>query len=406
MYENKVRQVHIEVTDKCNSECPVCPRNMSGGLIHPNIKNIQLGLDYFKLLGEDFIKDIEQWQFCGTRGDPMANTEIVEILKYIRSINYKARLCITTNGGIGGVKRFKEISNIVGGRGYVTFSVDGWEDTNHIYRKNVRWDKVRANMDAYLSGSGIMKWEYLVFKHNSHQIWDAIKFAKEHNIWLVLKEPFGFEGAFDFEGDGLKHIMSLLVYSSKDGAFLYHIWPETNMKIPKYYRESQQAGMGEKYFGAKRHKRQHPKALTETDKFPPFEVGVRQLKQWEWLRRYDPKDFEIDCVVKQRDEVFIDVDGMFVPCCFIASNKFMDEPQVRGMFRGHEKDLVPTETWKPADILQSHFFQKTMPDAMNGNLKDDVGTCHTCINFCGKMPKPTKEEYVSKGGKFQYQQPH
>ena len=59
MYESHPKMVHIEITDKCNSECAVCPRNIKGGTIHPNIKNIQLGVDYFKLLGADFLSQIE-----------------------------------------------------------------------------------------------------------------------------------------------------------------------------------------------------------------------------------------------------------------------------------------------------------------------------------------------------------
>ena len=81
MYKGEIKRVHVELSDKCNAECPICPRSYYGGIVHPNIKNIQLGLDYFKLLGPEFIRNVNFWLFCGTRGDPMANTEIVEIVE-------------------------------------------------------------------------------------------------------------------------------------------------------------------------------------------------------------------------------------------------------------------------------------------------------------------------------------
>ena len=163
------------------------------------------------------------------RGDPVANTEIVEILQYIRSINNKAEIQIRTNGGIGGVERFKQISEIIGGNGFLVFSVDGWEDTNHIYRKNVKWHKVKANMDAYLSGPGIMHWDYIVFKHNYHQISLAKEFARKNNIHLELKEPFGFEDEYK-----TREVYTLPVYSKQTHELLYEIEPETENEIPKW----------------------------------------------------------------------------------------------------------------------------------------------------------------------------
>ena len=376
--ETPIRMVHIEVTDKCNSECPVCPRNFNGGQVHPNIKNIQLGLDYFKLLGEDFMKEIVQWQFCGTRVNPTANTEIVEICKYIRSVSPWVKIIIRSNGGIGGVERYKELSEIIGSRGFFVFSVDGWEDTNHIYRKNVRWDKVRANMDAYLSGPGIMHWDFIVFKHNHHQIPQAIEFAKKNNIHLELKEPFGFERNV---GSDKAFVTDLPVYDRKTGDLLYVIEPETDNEIPNFIHGYQPGRMGTKYLGAKIEKINHAQNNKNQGKAFPA------LTDYSFLRNYEPSDFEYKCEAIERSELFIDCDGMFIPCCFIASAQFMGEPQILDMYSKVDKTkLFPTETWRPADILQTEFFTKIMPDAFDGKLDDAAGSCHTCVNMCGKMP--------------------
>jgi molybdenum cofactor biosynthesis enzyme MoaA len=373
MYDSHPKMVHIEVTDKCNSECAVCPRNSFGGTIHENIKNIQLGVDYFKLLGEDFISKIETWHFCGTRGDPMANTEIVEILQYIKSINNKAEIQIRTNGGIGGVERFKQISEIIGYNGFLCFSVDGWEDTNHIYRKNVKWNKVRANMDAYLAGPGICHWDYIVFKHNYHQIQFAKEFATEHNIHLELKEPFGFEDEYK-----TREVYTLPVYSRQTEKLLYEIEPETEHEIPDFLKGHQPGGMGTKFYGAtvKKHtwpEKSNPAWLKE--QYPPMSF-------YSYLKT---QKHEYDCEAIDKAEVFIDCDGQFLPCCFIASEQFMGEPQIRNMLSTVDTTLhYPSENWTPQDILQSKFFVKTIPDGFAGKLDDEAGSCHTCVKFCGR----------------------
>ena len=64
----------------------------------------------------------------------------------------------------------------------VKFAVDGLEDTNHLYRRKVNWGKVWANMTAYSQAGGFGIWNFIIFKHNEHQIDQALKKAKELNL--------------------------------------------------------------------------------------------------------------------------------------------------------------------------------------------------------------------------------
>jgi hypothetical protein len=61
---------------------------------------------------------------------------------------------------------------------YVVFSIDGLEDTNHLYRRNVHWDKVMANTSAFINAGGSAHWDMLIFKHNEHQLDDAEELAR------------------------------------------------------------------------------------------------------------------------------------------------------------------------------------------------------------------------------------
>ena len=77
---------------------------------------------------------------------------------------------------------------------YVIFSVDGLEDTNHIYRRNVKWNKVSDNMYCYSQTGATGIWEFLKFKHNEHQLKEAKEMADWLGFEIRFKNPNGFEG--------------------------------------------------------------------------------------------------------------------------------------------------------------------------------------------------------------------
>ena len=56
---------------------------------------------------------------------------------------------------------------------FAVFSVDGLEDTNHIYLRNTIFSKIMKNADAFISAGGIAHWDYIVFRHNEHQVESA-----------------------------------------------------------------------------------------------------------------------------------------------------------------------------------------------------------------------------------------
>lgn len=78
---------------------------------------------------------------------------------------------------------------------YVIFSVDGLEDTNHIYRRNVKWHKVISAMETYGNTGARGIWEFLKFKHNEHQKDEVLQLAQKLGFPVRFKNPNGFEGA-------------------------------------------------------------------------------------------------------------------------------------------------------------------------------------------------------------------
>ena len=197
IYEN-VRAVHLEASTLCNSICPWCPRynNFSPNL-NPNLVEEVYTLKRFKdHFPQDFIKQINFWTFAGDYGDPCTSPELLPILEYITEVQPDSAMQINTNGGMKTTPFWIALGELFekNHSRYVIFSVDGLEDTNHIYRRNVKWNKVRDNMYCYSQTGATGIWEFLKFKHNEHQLKEAKEMADWLGFEIRFKNPNGFEG--------------------------------------------------------------------------------------------------------------------------------------------------------------------------------------------------------------------
>jgi MoaA/NifB/PqqE/SkfB family radical SAM enzyme len=96
---------------------------------------------------------------------------------------------MNTNGAINNTAWWQELAGILNGTfDYVVFSIDGLEDTNHIYRKNVVWNKLVENVQAYVNADGSAHWEMLIYQHNEHQIELAEQTARDLGFnWFRTK---------------------------------------------------------------------------------------------------------------------------------------------------------------------------------------------------------------------------
>ena len=75
-----------------------------------------------------------------------------------------------------------------GPKDYCVFSIDGLEDTNHLYRRNVKWEKVIENARSFITAGGKAHWDMLVFEHNKHQVDEAKSYANKLGfVWFRSK---------------------------------------------------------------------------------------------------------------------------------------------------------------------------------------------------------------------------
>lgn len=186
--DQKIQVLHLEPTDACNAACPQCLRETDitfdkNDLHHLTVEQIKSIVDV------DTIKNLNKMFMCGTYGDPAAGKHTLEIYRYFRSITPTITLGMNTNGGLRNTDWWQELADLLNQpRDYVVFSIDGLEDTNHIYRVNVKWTKVLENAQAFIRAGGNAHWEMLVFEHNQHQVEQAQQMAKELGFkWFRAK---------------------------------------------------------------------------------------------------------------------------------------------------------------------------------------------------------------------------
>ena len=112
---------------------------------------------------------------------------MIEIIKYFYHLDNKEKdIWVHVNGGSRNESFWSELGELskeLNNRLTVIFGIDGDEETNHLYRKNVDWKTLQKNWRAYISAGGKAGWQFIVFKWNQHQIDDIKK----------LSETEGFE---------------------------------------------------------------------------------------------------------------------------------------------------------------------------------------------------------------------
>lgn len=175
-----IRDVHIELTSKCQARCPMCPRRVSGGILNPLITLNEITLIQFKeWFTVSFIQQLDSLFMCGNLGDPIIAEDCLEIFKYLKETNPSIRLSMHTNGSARTVQWWQDLAKY---NVRVTFGIDGLEDTHKLYRVSTDWHKIIKNAYAFIGAGGEAEWHMLVFEHNEHQIEECRSIAAEMNF--------------------------------------------------------------------------------------------------------------------------------------------------------------------------------------------------------------------------------
>lgn len=168
----QVHDLEIELTTKCNARCPQCVRNDHGGAVTPSLPMVDLDISILQRSIESSLTDLKHVRLCGTYGDPGMHPGTIELTKWLIDHSH-CRITLNTNGAMRNEAWWMSLAEIMGDRGEVVFGIDGLEDTNHLYRVDVRWNKLIRNVRAFNEAGGHSTWMFLIFQHNQHQIEQA-----------------------------------------------------------------------------------------------------------------------------------------------------------------------------------------------------------------------------------------
>ena len=179
---DNVKVLHLEPTSKCNAACPQCARWLDDGFtLNPKLTITDLKLHTIQeKLPIELVRQLDKMFMCGTYGDPAAHRDPISIYEWFREVNPQITLGMNTNGGLRNAQFWNKLGKILSNElDYCVFSIDGLDDTNHIYRRNVNYNRVILNAREFIAAGGRAHWDMLVFKHNEHQVDKCMQLARE-----------------------------------------------------------------------------------------------------------------------------------------------------------------------------------------------------------------------------------
>lgn len=265
-----LKQVHLEITTRCQASCPMCSRNYHGGLDNNNLKLSDWTFDDFqKIFNLELIEQLSGVYFCGNFGDPIINKDLQKMCSYLTDKKDTMSVRIHTNGSARTINWWKKLPSCLPKDHVVVFGIDGLQDTHSLYRIGTDFDQILKNAKAFIDAGGIAEWVFIKFKHNEHQIEEAKQLADKigfHRFSVKNSSRFLTEDQFP-------------VLNSK-GEVDYYLEPPSENKI----------------------------VFVTKDLVKKIDV---------WL-----EDVNIDCYVLKNKELYIDAHRMLWPCCFLASTPY------------------------------------------------------------------------------------
>lgn len=327
-----LKQVHIEASGRCNSKCPMCSRFTATGYLQPGLEQSDLTTDvFYKFFTPDRTRNLNHVYFSGVYGDPCLNKNLVEFVRWFK--DHKVDVAIDTNAGYRSTLWWADLGSM---RTRVHFAIDGLEDTNHLYRRGVVWDKVINNVKAFQEAGGNGAWTFIVFKHNEHQVEEAKELAASLGMDFRLKVTQKFRGFSNWS------VM-------EDGEKLYDLHPPDIAE----YRHS---NVGDGYH--------HP----ENDY---FHFRYNKYSQFD--------DLEINCQIKERQELFLAHTGHLLPCCFLGTIHH-DSP---GCVQFKNKFDLSSVDLNQVSVEDAISNLKVIEDSWKIKSIED-GKLLTCARTCGK----------------------
>lgn len=352
----KIKGLHLELTIKCNAICDMCSRNYKGK-VRKNLQLTELTLDDCKkIFSPSFISRLELISMCGVYGEPVTATEILEIIEYFYSCNSNLHINIYTNGSIRTEEWWGKLAKTLK-NGYVVFGIDGIGDIHAIHRKNTNYDKIIANAKSFIKAGGKARWDFIVFKHNEHQVEEAKKISEElgFEIFQIKKTSRFFKSLYETD----ENLDSTFLEYGRHPIFNTSDQIDNYLELPesKEYRNESE------------------------------ETLLNLIKEYGSLNNYFD-NVKIDCSAINTNGVFVSAYGNVYPCCNIYQQIcYGDLHGVKDKSELNEYNLAKSDNLSAFDysieeIVEGPFFKELQKSWLCQSIEN--GKPKVCCRTCGK----------------------
>ena len=382
--------MHIELTNACNAACPSCVRfYLNSPNVRPDLEIGQITLEKFKTwFPPEVIQKCHLILFCGVHGDPCVAKDTLEICEYISEVSDRTAVRMNTNGGMRKPDWWTKLGKLFAVRSEttryweLTFSIDGLQDTNHLYRRNVDWNNLMSNVAAFIEAGGRASWDYLIFRHNEHQLIQAMALSKKLGFRsFVPKKALGVDNGIDLTQMPVmnkKGELDYIIEAPRDPA-------NRNLENP---RSEKTVVFYPFTYDEYRELRENNQLV---DNFQQQVKNVyRDRIKWEDTSKYD--NCKISCKSGRPTggkEIFVDNFGRVMPCCYIGTHLNGLYTDIRTLqLHKHMNDYgwehFSLEKYSLMEILDGNHLNRVFADSWKID-KVSAGRLSYCADTCGTV---------------------
>lgn len=401
---DNLKKITIELTANCNAMCPGCDRwNKGRGGINSLVeKNLgskgHMPLDTFlnafpnsifkkNNIENETVEKFKHIEFNGSVGDAILHPKFINYLKILNSKNdlihetkHRVAFRLATNAGLHGKEFWTEVGKQFvrsnSKHNMIMVALDGTTNEVHQqYRRGVDYQKALDNARTLIDTGAHVRWQFIEFKHNSHQIDEAVELAKK----------YGFK---DIE-----------IRNSRGGNSVYGEWATQAIKADKTgiddkqiqhslakpaAVEERQITRVEKKIGKLNNKIEYKK----TDK---IKDTIKELNQVVDPKRHLLEEANIYCQWGNKGYINIEFTGAVHACCHMNVGIFNpDKPDSKfyKYYNSHyEKDWHILNKQNDLEkILDHDFFKKDLEDSWKPDSDENkkFKRLLVCVQTCTK----------------------
>lgn len=349
-----IHTVHLEVTSRCNAKCPMCLRNISGGKTNPLLPLTEISLaDAQQFFPVDFIRGLKRMYMCGNYGDPMVAKDTLEIFSYFKETNPHIQLAMFTNGSGRNEDWWTRIAKVVD---ICHFGIDGIGETHALYRRRTDFETVMRSAKAYIAAGGKAYWDFIIFKHNQHQIEEARLLSEQMGFSKITFKKTG--RFFSYNNSAAKEYHEVL---NDDGSVDYRLYQPDE----------------------------------DTLKNSALQSEAAIIKEFGSFQNYLEKT-PIRCKTAAEKSIYVSAEGYLWPCCWTGLRMYPWYTKEKGdpvwSLVAEEPEGIESLSLRKhslQEIIEGRVFQQTIPSRWQEGNRLKV-----CAKTCGQKFDPFAQQFV------------